>query len=612
MTAVAASTAMSRTDYLSPLGLSRPNYDKHPRITVAGQAADAAVRGWPAVCDRIRQATTPLLAAGRPVVVAIECYPEVFQDEIAQALHAHLGLPLARLFRSAEAFLPPAAIDALVAPELGGDDPVFGRLTRLTLDRFLDPDRRASLRARVGAAGPGLVVVIGPAALLCCEPDLVVHADMPRWEAQMRQRRDQVSNLGVENRTLKASLQYKRSFFIDWRVCDKLKQTALARWDFLLDTTLPCDPRLVTGAALREGLRQAAARPFRVVPFFDPGPWGGQWMRQVCDLPDGPPNYAWCFDCVPEENSLLLGFGEVQVEIPSINLVFAQPKPLLGEAVYGRFGPEFPIRFDFLDTMQGGHLSFQVHPLTEYAREHFGLPYTQDESYYILDAAPGAEVYLGCKNGADGAAMIADLEAAQRGEKPFDDARFAARFPARKHDHFLIPAGTLHCSGAGSMVLEISATPYIFTFKLWDWNRLGLDGLPRPVNIARGKEVIRWERDEDYARRRLVNQFTPLASGPGWREERTGLHEAEFIETRRHWFTGPVEHHTGGGVNVLNLVQGAEAIVESPSGAFAPFVVHYAETFIVPAAVGAYTIRPHGEALGTECATMKAFVRTRA
>lgn len=64
-------------------------------------------------------------------------------------------------------------------------------------------------------------------------------------------------------------------------------------------------------------------------------------------------------------------------------------------------------------------------------------------------------------------------------------------------------------------------------------------------------------------------------------------------------------------MNVLNLVEGAEAIVESPTGAFAPFVVHYAETFIVPAAVGAYTIRPHGAAVGTEHATIKAYVRTR-
>ncbi len=602
---------MNPSDPLASLGLRRPNYDKQPVVPVAGHIG-AAVRGWPAVCARISGSITSLTAARSRVVVAIECYPEVFQDEIVDALRI---LAPRHFFRSAEAFKTPAEIDDVVAPDLGGDDPVFGRLTRLVLDDFLDPVKRSALRTRIDAVATGVVVVLGPAALLCCEPDLVIHADMPRWEAQLRQRRDEVSNLGVENRRLKASLQYKRSFFIDWRVCDKLKQATLGRWDFLLDTTVPGDPRLVTGEALRDGLRQTVARPFRVVPLFDPGPWGGLWMRKVCDLPDGPPNYAWCFDCVPEENSLFLEFsGCVRVEIPSINLVFNRPRELLGEPVYGRFGPEFPIRFDFLDTMGGGNLSFQVHPIAEYAREHFGLPYTQDESYYILDAEPGAVVYLGCKDGTKPAEMFADLHTAQRGEKPFDADRHAARFPARKHDHFLIPAGTLHCSGANSMVLEISATPYIFTFKLWDWNRLGLDGKPRPLNLERGARVVDWTRDESYAREHLVNAVRPVASGPGWREERTGLHPAEFIETRRHWFTGPVVHDTGGsatgGVHVLNLVQGAEAVVESPSGAFEPFVVHYAETFIIPAAVGPYVVRPTRPDAG-ELATLKAFVRTQ-
>ncbi len=590
--------------YLQRHGLRGPNYDKTPCVAVPGH--DAAV-GWEAVCARIGAA----VASRRPArtVLAIECCSGVFEDEIEQAIVKSLAPDL--VIRASEAMRDPASIEALVAPELGGDDPVFGRITRLALEDFFVPEKRASSASRAASAS-GLVVVIGTGALLCCESDIVVYADMARWEAQMRQRRGEISNLGVDNRGLKASLQYKRSFFIDWRVCDKLKRATMERWDFLLDTCVPGEPKLIGGDALRDGLRTAAGRPFRVVPFFDPGPWGGQWMREVCDLPDGPPNYAWCFDCVPEENSLLLDFGGTRVEIPSINLVFRHPEELLGPAVHGRFGAEFPIRFDFLDTMGGGNLSFQVHPVVDFAREHFGISYTQDESYYMLDAEPGAVVYLGCKDGTDPAAMFANLEAAQRGEKSFDDAKFAARFPAKKHDHFLIPAGTLHCSGAGSMVLEISATPYIFTFKLWDWDRPGLDGLPRPVNIERGRAVVRWDRDESYARRHLVNQFHEVARGDGWREERTGLHPAEFIETRRHWFTGTVPHDTGGGVNVLNLVQGTEAVVESPDGAFEPFVVHYAETFIVPACVGRYTIRPWGSVAGTECATIKALVRTSA
>jgi mannose-6-phosphate isomerase class I len=333
-------------------------------------------------------------------------------------------------------------------------------------------------------------------------------------------------------------------------------------------------------------------------------------MKEVCDLDRGAVNYGWCFDGVPEENSLLLGLGPHRFEVPSINLVFDQPRALLGDAVHARFGDEFPIRFDFLDTMGGGNLSFQVHPLTEYIQHHFGMHYTQDESYYLLDAAPDASVYLGLQEGADRRTMVRDLELAQAGGPPFPVERYASQWPAKKHDHFLIPAGTVHCSGANSMVLEISATPYIFTFKMWDWGRLGLDGKPRPVHLNHGVPNIQWDRTTGWARRNLINRVEPVASGDGWREERTGLHEREFIETRRHWFSKAVPHHTRGGVNVLNLVDGEEAVVESPDGAFEPLVIHYAETFIVPAAVGPYLIRSSGPSAGRACATVKAQVRT--
>lgn len=583
-----------------------PNYDRFPSVAVPQAFTSHCWRGWPAVSRQLR---TSIEGNSPRRLVAVETYPGVIESEICTQLATHF--PGARIFDTAAAFKPAGEIDALVAPYLGGGDPVFGRICDLRLDQLLDADNLGALRVKIEEAA-GIVFIVGPAAALVIErPDLLVYADMPRWEGQLRQRRNEASNLGVSNRALKASLKYKRSFFVDWRICDRWKRQTMRRWDFLLDTTQRLDPRLTSGAAHLAGLREAATRPFRVVPLFDPGPWGGQWMKEVCDLDRQAVNYAWCFDCVPEENSLVLAFGNERVEIPAINLVLAEPEALLGEAVHGRFGAEFPIRFDFLDTIDGGNLSLQVHPTTDYCAEQFGMRYTQDESYYMLATQPGAKVYLGRKAGVDRDEMFAALTAAQRPEGTFDADRYAAAWPCQPHDHFLIPAGTLHCSAAGCMVLEISATPYIFTFKLWDWGRKGLDGLPRPIHLDHGRNVIRWERDEHYARAKLINMTRPVASGPGWREERTGLHEAEFIETRRHWFSGRVSHHSGGGVNVLNLVQGDAAMVESPTGAFAPFEVHYAETFIIPAAVGEYTVRPCKPETG-ECATLKAFVRTQA
>ena len=205
--------------------------------------------------------------------------------------------------------------------------------------------------------------------------------------------------------------------------------------------------------------------------------------------------------------------------------------------------------------------------------------------------------------------MINDLRTAQKGEQIFDTEKYINKIPAKKHDHFLIPGGTIHCSGANSMVLEISSTPNLFTFKLWDWQRLGLDGKPRPINIERGKHVINWDRNTEYVYQHLRNQFEEVASGNGWVEERTGLHPNEFIETRRHRFSSSVLHHTNDSVNVLNLLEGEEVVVESPTHNFEPFVVHYAETFIIPAGIKEYTISPYGKSAGKECITLKAYVR---
>ena len=134
------------------------------------------------------------------------------------------------------------------------------------------------------------------------------------------------------------------------------------------------------------------------------------------------------------------------------------------------------------------------------------MDYTQDESYYLLDAGEDGSVYLGLKKGIDREVMAGELRLAQEGGPPFCAETYVNKFSAKKHDHFLIPAGTIHCSGRNSMVLEISATPYIFTFKLWDWGRLGLNGLPRPIHLNHGIANIDWDRQTDWVQRNLINR----------------------------------------------------------------------------------------------------------
>jgi len=581
---------------------SKSNYDKHPCIPVSSSAADCWV-GWRRIIERL----TPSSAESR-CILAVECYPGTFEGIIKDALVE--GLRPTGVIYTRNLLKAPHSVDKLLAAVLG-DDPIFGRMNDIGLQEFFDESKLSHSLEKVTTWRTGLLLIVGVgAAIVSPLTDVLVYADLARWEIQGRQRRNEISNLGADNIEESPSLKYKRAFFVDWRAADRLKRELLPKADFFLDTN-NSTPKLVAGDCVRAGLTTVARRPFRVVPYFDPGPWGGHWMEEVCNLPkDTVPNHAWCFDCVPEENSLLLGFGDLQIELPAIDLTFLRPRELLGEIIYTRFGAEFPIRFDFLDTMGGGNLSLQVHPRTEYIRQQFGMNYTQDESYYLLDAGEDGSVYLGLKERIDREAMIRELRRAQEGGPPFPADTYVNKFPAKKHDHFLIPAGTIHCSGKNSMVLEISATPYIFTFKLWDWGRLGLNGLPRPIHLDHGIENIAWDRQTNWVKGNLINRVEFVGKYAGWTEERTGLHELEFIETRRNWFTDKTPHDTKGTVNVLNLVEGREAIVESPNGAFDPFTVHYAETFIVPAAVGVYTIRPGRESEGSQCGTIKAFVRS--
>ncbi len=559
-------------------------------------------KGWPEIGAHLHA-----IAGAKPRVICIECYPGVSVSEIALALARDLG-PIT-IVRSEDSLKSPLEIQRITRPFLDNDDPVFGRLTSLGLSDFFDADKVLIARGAIASA-PGSVLVIGTgSAFVAPFYDVLIYADLARWEIQRRQRSGKIGNWGIPNESESPAAKYKRGFFVDWRVADRWKQELLGKLDFLLDTNEPQIPRMISGDSFRGALAATSKLPFRVVPYFDPGPWGGHWMEKVCDLPRDVPNHAWCFDCVPEENSLLLGFGADRVEVPAIDLVFRHPRELLGENVYARFGAEFPIRFDFLDTMGGGNLSLQVHPTARYIKEKFGMSYTQDESYYLLDAGEDASVFLGLKEEISLEEIAHDLRAAQSSDFAFPVEKYVNRWPAKKHDHFLIPAGTIHCSGRNSMVLEISATPYIFTFKLWDWGRPGLDGKPRPIHLNHGIANIDWSRTTNWVQRNLIGRIEPLGSGPGWREERTGLHDLEFIETRRHWFTEKVPHDTADGVNVLNLVQGDEAIIESPANAFEPFILHYAETVIVPAAVGKFTIRPHGPSENKQCATIKAYVR---
>ncbi|WP_367365550.1 class I mannose-6-phosphate isomerase [Pediococcus parvulus] len=557
------------------------NYDLEPETDI--ENFKMAVQGVSNVTNMLSEKINSLDSES---TIIFECYPGVDYDDLRHNIIDNFNAD--NVIFADDFAMSSKLVNETIHQQMT-DDRVFGIMTHYTLSDFypqLDLIKSDIKKKK------GKTIVYGTgASLFAPNAEITVYCDLARWEIQLRYRSG-LSNWQQDNADEDPLRKFKRGYFFDWRMADRLKKDILPKADFVLDTNKKNEPKLVSGTDLLAALQVLQYQPYRTVPYFDASVWGGQWMKNHYKLPENGSNYGWAFDGVPEENSLYFRFGKVRIEVPAMDLMLMNPIGILGEKVFSRFGAEFPIRFDYLDTVKGGNLSLQVHPLTEYIKQHYGMNYTQDESYYILASTSNSSVYLGTKKDIDKENLGKALSRAAEGKERFPDEKFINNFPAKKGDHFLIPAGTIHCGGAGTVVLEISATPYIFTFKMWDWDRVGLDGKPRPIHLEEGLDNIQMRRDTDWVEQNLINQFSLMSQNEDETVERTGLHPTlEFIETLRHTINGVGQFNTHGSVNMLNMVDGNEAVVESLNNNFKPFTIHFGETFIVPEAVGQYTIR---------------------
>lgn len=520
--------------------------------------------------------------------VVLEGFAGVHWHEVRTELERHLralGTTTAWI-DVAEALKSPEAIVALTEPSLG-HDAVFGKRFTGRLTEFFDATRLGALAPE---SGVDLCVLYGTGSALAAWEAPIVYVDVPKNEVSFRARAGSVGNLGLP--ATNAKEMYRRSYFVDWPVLNEHKRDLLPSIAVLVDGQRPGEPTFAAGDDVRRALEDLAHHSFRARPWFEPGAWGGRWIAErIPGLSTDVPNYAWSFELITPENGLILESDGRLLEVSFDALMFQSAPDVLGDA-YARFGDAFPIRFDLLDTVGGGNLSVQCHPSEAYIRERFGERFTQDETYYILDCTPGAKVYLGFTEDIEPIAFRAALERSQREGVAIDVERYVQAREVRKHDLYLIPNGTVHCSGEGNLVLEISATPYLFTFKMYDWMRVDLDGRPRPINIERAFDNLDFDRKGAAAERELVSRPRPLDRGDGWALELLPTHDEHFYEVRRYTIDREVRVETLGACHVMNVVDGSGVVVEHTDGRRTRY--RYAETFVVPAAAGSYRLIRQG------------------
>lgn len=540
------------------------------------QSAFPVYKGFESLAEKI----------GNEKIVVIDGYVGVLWEYFREQLHAALRSFNKKVFwyDINSCLHSPEKINSMLAESLNGDDPVFGKKYNGKLTDFFDAEKLQMLKPEPAA---DICIVYGTGAALGNWKGLLVYVDVPKNEIQYRMRAGSITNLGTVASSAYTQM-YKRFYFADWPVLNLHKEQLLSLIDCIVDEQRINEITWMNADDFRKTLNEIASNPFRARPWFEAGVWGGEWMKKhLKGLNKDEVNYAWSFELISPENGIVIEGDDHLLEVSFDFLMFSNNKNILGKAAK-RFNNEFPIRFDFLDTYNGGNLSVQCHPRPGYIKEKFGENFTQDETYYILDCEPGAGVYLGFQENIDAAEFKSALINAQQNAVELDVEKYVQRKPASKHDLFLIPNGTIHASGVNNLVLEISNTPYIFTFKMYDWQRLDLNGQPRPINIEHAFNNLYFERKGNYIEEKLISHPVVEEEWNEGRKVKLPTHEEHFFTVNRYEFTGAVEINTNNQGHVCMLVEGDEVEVTA-NGRSAMF--HYAETFVVPAAAGSYQIK---------------------
>jgi mannose-6-phosphate isomerase len=217
--------------------------------------------------------------------------------------------------------------------------------------------------------------------------------------------------------------------------------------------------------------------PLIFQPILKERVWGGTKLKELYGKalsPGSTIGESWEITDRPEDLSIISNGPLVGKDLHW--LVLHHPNDLMGQARLqnGRF----PLLIKLLDCQQ--KLSLQVHPPAQKAMQLGGEPKT--ELWYIAEAAPDAELYVGLKHGVTPQLFQQKIQSGTV-------ADCFHRLPVRAGDAMFLPSGRVHAIGGGLVIFEIQQNSDT-TYRVFDWNRLGLDGKPRRLHVAESMASI--------------------------------------------------------------------------------------------------------------------------
>ncbi|MBN2375433.1 MAG: class I mannose-6-phosphate isomerase [Sedimentisphaerales bacterium] len=424
----------------------------------------------------------------------------------------------------------------------------------------------------------------------------VIYLDVIPKEVVLRVKNGKVRNLGdAKVRSHRDTM--RRNYYFDFEIAGKLRAEILndnlAEY-YLLNNSE--EMQMLPAEVFNEICSQLATQPFRCKPVYNEGVWGGYYTISQRNLPESMKNCAWVFDLIPLEVSVMVKAGEHLLDIPYFTFVKKQGVSLMGKQCVEKFGGYFPIRFNYDDTYHSnGNMSVQVHSGHDYNKENYNEHGRQDESYYVIATGHDAKTYCGFKEDADVDEFWEKVKDSEVNHVPVDYQKYVRAEPSCPGKQFLLPAGTIHASGRNQLILEIgSLTVGSYTYKLYDYLRLDLDGKPRPIHTYHGKNVLKTDRKGSWVKLNLIPEPVTLQETDDWKEIIVGEHDLIYFSLRRVEFDKFAEQDTNGVFHVLTLVDGEKVVVESMEEPDRSYTLNYLDMVVVPANIGKYRIRNLG------------------